>query len=441
MANYRDAIAAIAPWIEELDSVPIAADAVALERGESAVGKDLNEKRAVKETEAEVRSAGGGGGGAKPAASKSPKRTPKIDEALQRYRARSGRSIDLPPRRDLEYEKAPAREEPEPSRRSRRREPEPEPEPSNSDASGESYELTPTRAVSRRERAFTSPARSRKSVQVAVDDPAVVDHEMRLQRIERNILPVVSEARRRAAATVAEAEDAARRREAGTQATSSAADADAADADAANRASRKRKEEDEDSSRVARVSGELAALKKRVEEVAAAAAPETREEPAAAASAAAATGKREKRAASKVVPPPEPPKTRRGRSEAKAAAAGGGDRRRAGGADAGAGDAGRGTTKEAERRVVDVVGGHDRGGGRERRRGGVEFRVGPDRAVVHRARGGFKGEEGQEGEDETGSDRDDGGFLRRHRGGAAADAVAERPRDAARESGARRSEG
>ena len=321
MANYRDAIAAIAPWIEELDSVPIAADAVALERGESAVGKDLNEKRAVKETEAEVRSAGGGGGGAKPAASKSPKRTPKIDEALQRYRARSGRSIDLPPRRDLEYEKAPAREEPEPSRRSQRREPEPEPEPSNSDASGESYELTPTRAVSRRERAFTSPARSRKSVQVAVDDPAVVDHEMRLQRIERNILPVVSEARRRAAATVAEAEDAARRREAGTQATSSAADADAADADAANRASRKRKEEDEDSSRVARVSGELAALKKRVEEVAAAAAPETREEPAAAASAAAATGKREKRAASKVVPPPEPPKTRRGRSEAKAAAA------------------------------------------------------------------------------------------------------------------------
>ena len=352
MPSYRHAMAALAPWVEELDDAPLgraaadlregsrtlrehaaAARAKARESGEgiegetSGAGAEPSGTGAATEKDAEAESETASGSKSSDAARAADamgastslaapaemrgKKTPKIDEALSRYKARAAankspakKSADRGSYDGLLEDAAEALEE-DPRAETKAKKPEDKTDPkSKASASSSTAKATA--------RDGEKPARPVVKVvkEILREDPAVIDHEMRLQRIERNILSVVQLGRRQAAEFVAAAEEEVR-----DIASDAAANAAATESDLA---------------RVERVSGELRALKAQVEsmereraarrdyESKSAAAGEATTAPASAsesepvtASGGRAKGKgkvKGKRVPKKVVPPPGPPK-------------------------------------------------------------------------------------------------------------------------------------
>ena len=352
MPSYRHAMAALAPWVEELDDAPLgraaadlregsrtlrehaaAARAKARESGEgiegetSGAGAEPSGTGAATEKDAEAESETASGSKSSDAARAADamgastslaapaemrgKKTPKIDEALSRYKARAAankspakKSADRGSYDGLLEDAAEALEE-DPPAETKAKKPEDKTDPkSKASASSSTAKATA--------RDGEKPARPVVKVvkEILREDPAVIDHEMRLQRIERNILSVVQLGRRQAAEFVAAAEEEVR-----DIASDAAANAAATESDLA---------------RVERVSGELRALKAQVEsmereraarrdyESKSAAAGEATTAPASAsesepvtASGGRAKGKgkvKGKRVPKKVVPPPGPPK-------------------------------------------------------------------------------------------------------------------------------------
>ena len=134
------------------------------------------------------------------------KKTPKIDEALSRYKARASankspakKSADRGSYDGLLEEAAEALEDKALAKGKGKK-----PEDKTDHKSESSVPSSTTKAKD-----GEKPARPVVKVvkEILREDPAVIDHEMRLQRIERNILSVVQLGRRQAAEFVAAAEE------------------------------------------------------------------------------------------------------------------------------------------------------------------------------------------------------------------------------------------
>ena len=350
MPSYRHAMAALAPWVEELDDAPLGRGAADLREGSRTLREHAAAARAKARESGEAiegetsgavaETSGTGAASAKDAEAESEtvsglkssdatraadamgastslaapaemrgKKTPKIDEALSRYKARAAankspakKSANRGSYDGLLEDAAEALEE-DPPAGTKGKKPEDKTEPKSKASASSS---------TAKAKDGEKPARPVVKVvkEILREDPAVIDHEMRLQRIERNILSVVQLGRRQAAEFVAAAEEEVR-----DIASDAAANAAATESDLA---------------RVERVSGELRALKAQVEsmereraarrddESKSAAAGEATTAPASAsesepvtASGGRAKGKgkgKGKRVPKKVVPPPGPPK-------------------------------------------------------------------------------------------------------------------------------------
>lgn len=350
MPSYRNAMAALAPWVEELDDAPLGRAAANLREGsrtlrEHAAAARAKARESGEAIEGETSGAGAETSGAGAAAVKDAeperetssgsktsdaaraadamgastslaapaemrgKKTPKIDEALSRYKARASankspakKSADRGSYDGLLEEAAEALEDKALAEGKGKK------TEDKTDHKSESSAPSSTAKAKDGEK----PARPVVKVvkEILREDPAVIDHEMRLQRIERNILSVVQLGRRQAADFVAAAEEEVR-----DIASDAAANASATQSDLA---------------RVERVSGELRALKAQVESMERERAARTDDESKRAATSEATTatasasesepvtasggrakgkGKgKGKRVPKKVVPPPGPPK-------------------------------------------------------------------------------------------------------------------------------------
>ena len=232
---YRQAVAALAPWIEELDSRALSRAGADLALGSEALDEQgAFEKSAAEQVAAEKRRAAERAedtdtySEADATPPRSPRRgkkdgdgrTHKVDEALARYKGRASAS------------------------RGR----------SGEGASGTYDALVAAGEDACRERRSDaerdeSRKRSERDRRRAPreEDPAVIDHEMRLRRIERNLV------------TAAAAANAARAQSASRTSVESAED------DAANGGAAEDSPASPTAARVSRVSGELRALKAQVD--------------------------------------------------------------------------------------------------------------------------------------------------------------------------------
>ena len=237
---YRQAIAALAPWIEELDSRALSRAGADLALGSEALDEQgAFEKSAAEQVAAEKRRAAERAedtdtySEADATPPRSPRRgkkdgdgrTHKVDEALARYK---GRAKDATRGRSGEgesgtYDALVAAGED--ARRERR---------SDAEQVSESRK--------RSERARRAPRE---------EDPAVIDHEMRLRRIERNLVTAAAAANKKAA----RAQSASR------------TSVESVDDDAANGGAAEDSPASPTTARVSRVSGELRALKAQVDAI------------------------------------------------------------------------------------------------------------------------------------------------------------------------------